>query len=155
MTFPMKAVVLLLLFSCSKPNQQDDIATLLELNENQRQAHLKGDADLLVFDMADSLVSIQDGEIYLSSKEAVQARFSRYFTTITYKKWDDLQPPRIELSLDGSHATVITKKVTEAATLANDSIGEYSEVYWAWMTAYRKVNGEWKMYSLSSGRKQQ
>jgi hypothetical protein len=45
------------------------------------------------------------------------------------------------------------QKKIEAARMTADSVGEYSSTQWAWSIAYRKVNGEWKMYLISSGQK--
>ena len=136
----------LCLFACQKPDLKAEKEALLQINEEQREAHMTNDARLLVASMADSLITVDGGNIYVNSREAVFERFKNYFQSVTYFKWDDLQAPIIHLSPAGDHATISVRKevVAESTQAPRDT------TIFAWTSAYRKVAGSWKMYSISS-----
>ena len=128
----------------------------MRLHEKQREAHLTNDASLLVSVMADSMTVVQDGVISTNSKEEIEEMFSSYFQQVKYRKWDDISKPILQISTDGTLATIIVDKLAEAAFISNDTLGAYETTYWAWMSSYRKEStSEWKLYALASGRKPQ
>ena len=145
--------VLCFLGSCSTFNRSTAEQELVNLHKAQEEAHLTGNAALLTAQMADSVMIIQDGEAARFSKGDIEERFASYFEGVNYRKWETISDPILQVSNDGSLATIILQIHSEAATVRNDSIGEYQSTDWAWMTAYRKENDEWRMYAISSGRK--
>ena len=126
----------------------------MRLHEMQREAHMTNDAALLVSVMADSMTVVQDGVISKNSKGDIEEMFSSYFQQVKYRKWDDISEPVLDISADGTLATIIVDKLSEAAFINGDSLSANETTYWAWMSSYRKEsNGEWKLYALASGRK--
>jgi hypothetical protein len=71
-----------------------------------RRAHLELDAELLAAGVADTLVSLADGAVTLQPKDSMRAMFRKYFTGAHYHHWDDIAPPRIQLSDDNTMAWV-------------------------------------------------
>lgn len=151
MKYLLLALSAFLFTSCQKKSDENHIEVLLQLNDEQRTAHLEGDADLLVAQMADTLTMIQDGVVSKVAKEDVRARFASYFPTVRYTKWDDITDPEILFSDDYSMATVTVIKEIESAPVLEDSIGTYEANQWAWVTIYQKKAGDWKMTRMSSG----
>ena len=145
--------VLFLLGSCATFDRTAAEQELVNLHKAQEEAHLTGNAALLIAQMADSVLIIQDGEATRYSKGEIEDRFASYFEGVNYRKWETISDPILQVSNDGSLATIILQIHSEAATVINDSIGEYQSTDWAWMTAYQKENEEWRMYAISSGRK--
>ena len=145
-------VSLLFLPGCHSPGDKSSaINDILKLNDDHRNAHLEGDAELFVKQIDDSLTIIQDGEIYMSAHQEVYDRFSAYFKTVQYFKWDDLVPPEIVLSDDGSLATLTTKKIVIIQYLSDNNNSQIDTSQWAWLASYALKNNQWKMTAISSG----
>ena len=143
--------LLIAIVSCVQESNTDYKSELLSLHEIQRKAHLENDADLLVSVMADTLTMVQSGTVQSVAKEDVRTRFSQYFKTIHYKKWDNIKTPILSISDDGSLATMTVEMEMETASVVDGVKGEYSKGYWAWIAIYKKIEGEWKLFSMSSG----
>jgi hypothetical protein len=130
-----------------------DYLALLESNEIQRRAHMTNDAALLVGEISDTMTSVQNGKVSISTNKEVRERFESYFSTVKYSKWDDLKPPIVTISEDGKMATVVFQKLTEA--VHKDENGNWSEpssTTFAWTSLYKKINGKWKIVSNTSTR---
>lgn len=137
-----------------KGNRMQDSLALINSNDIQRQAHLRGNAALLVSQIADSLTTVQNGSVRKESNASIKARFEHYFPTVEYLKWEDKTPPRVHISRDGTLATVILDKLTETKHLdENGNWGQLIQTHFAWTACYRKVGEEWKIYSVTSTRK--
>ena len=134
-------------------NKSEEEKKLLISNEIQRRAHMENDASLLVSQIADTLITVQRGKVRVESNEAIKKRFESYFKTVKYLKWDDVVPPVIHISEDGTMATVIVEKITQARHLEQSGDwGEPSETHFAWAAIYQKVEGEWKITTITSTR---
>ncbi|KAA3623229.1 MAG: hypothetical protein DWQ02_24825 [Bacteroidetes bacterium] len=137
----------------SKDKFETDKTALLNSNEIQRQAHMENDASLLVSQIADTLVTVQRGNVRTESNTTIKQRFEAYFKTVKYLKWDDISPPVIHISEDGTMATVIVEKITQAKHLdESGNWGEASETTFAWTSTYQKISGQWLIISVTSTR---
>jgi len=132
----------------------EELSAILQINENHRTAHMNGDADLFVSQMADTITTIQDGQVYINSRQDTYNRFSTYFNRVKYAKWDDTQPPSVRLSPDGKMATLIAQKEIQAGMVSESEPIKYDTSQWAWMASFIKDNDEWKLYAISSGKAQ-
>ena len=64
--------------------------------------------------------------------------------------WDDITPPVIQVSDDGSMAYVIVhKKVRRTSKDPSGKETPEAEVY-VWLTTMRRVDGRWKITSVTS-----
>jgi hypothetical protein len=153
--FLIASALISLLFSNCQSNVDLEIerAAILKLNDDHRKAHLTGDANLFVEQIADTITTIQDGQVYINSREATYQRFSSYFNTVKYASWDDTASPTIHISPDGRMATLIAQKEIQAGRVRNNPF-KYDTSYWAWMASYIKQDQQWKLFAISSGKKQ-
>lgn len=145
-------IVFLLLSGCSSPvNIKAEKDKLLLSDDIHRNAHLRGDASLLASQLSDTLISVQHGQFSKASKQEIEQRFSKYFSQLKYRKWDNLAPPIIHISDDGTLASITVNKITETKEIhAPDSA--YTSTTFAWTALYRKENDHWKMFSITSTR---
>lgn len=149
-------LLILILLSCKPvygPEEKlNDISALMQLNENQRKAHMYGDAEMLAAEIADTMISVSRGHIYINSNREIYDRFNNYFKSIEYIKWDDLEDPIINISDDGSYAEMIFKKIVQ--TRHKNEIGnwEKSSTLFSWSAYHKKLNGKWKIVSNTSTR---
>lgn len=127
---------------------------LLQSDDIQRTAHLKGDANMLANEVADTIWSVQFGDINASSRSDLAERFGAYFPNVKYEKWDNLETPLINISKDGSLATVSVKKIVIAASKTEEGNWTAADTtIFAWTAAYKKEAGNWKIYSTTSTRR--
>jgi hypothetical protein len=73
-----------------------------------------------------------------------------YLDRSTFIEWDDITPPVIRMSDDGSMAFLLVHKRVRLLD-KNDGGKEKVEVF-AWSTTFRKIAGKWKMTSVTSTR---
>jgi hypothetical protein len=108
------AGTLLLLAACAgaptptdtAPPEAAARAALDAMLADGRRAHLETDAGRLAAGLADSLVSLDAGVVSVQPRDSVQAMFARYFAGAHYRAWEDVEPPRVNLSADRSLAWV-------------------------------------------------
>lgn len=137
--------------SCTPEGRDSDRERLLALQDLQRRAHLEGDATLLVSIFADDFTNIQGGEVSRPSREESRARFQAYFDRTTFLAWEDVRPPVIEISDDGSMAHVIVQKRVRLRD--RSSPDEVETTRFAWLETYRKRAGRWKLTAVASTRR--
>jgi hypothetical protein len=125
-----------------------DRAELLGLQAQAREAHLTYDAGLLVSSQAEDFLSIGGGSVQRPTLAQSREMFAGYFGSVRFVAWDDLSPPRIFLSDDGTLATVVVEKFVHLTARA-DPTREVKRRY-AWMETWRKEDGAWKLVALAS-----
>jgi hypothetical protein len=127
-----------------------DREALLELHRQDRRAHLQGDADLLIADMADFVWESSRGGLNRISREEIGHRFAAYFATVRYSLWDDLQPPHVAVAPGGDAAWMAVD--IEARLTAEDDAGAEQEVSFesSWISVYEKHNDRWLLAGIAS-----
>lgn len=115
------------------------VQELLKLHEEERRAHFETNIDLLQKDAPESFISVRNGKIYRVSKSDERQMFEEYFKDAKYLKWDDLEPPIVRVSADGTMGWVIVR--VEVRRLSGEK-KEEAFIYAGIMT-YEKQNGKW------------
>ena len=142
----------MILSSC-KVDKSDplDFTGLVQSNEIQRIAHLENDADRLVSQIADTMISVSRGQIQPSTNKEIKDRFDQYFSQVKYTSWDDTQVPIIHISEDGSAASVYVEKLLDVQYRNQDGeLGEHNYSLFAWNSEYQRLNNEWKIVGITS-----
>lgn len=135
-------------FSCDHPGKKDIAAeekAIRALLQQERKAHFDRNADLFVSEFADSMVSVNKGKVSILSPERNKERIKPYFESVNFIKWDNVAEPVIRFSDDGKMAYAIVQK--EVVVTYPDSTGRHltDTTHYAWVSIYRKKNGEWKV----------
>ena len=137
-----------------------DIATL-ELRDEvaqrhalEREAHMDRNVDLLMSLFADDFVMIDAGEVKRPTRKENRARFDAYFRSVRFRKWDDIAPPAIRISKDGTLATVIVRKevVLSLDGAPEDDPGE--RAIFAWMETWERRDGRFMLVAVCSTREE-
>lgn len=128
------------------PEKIKAIKKLMELHELQRTAHFNSDAKLLVSIMADDYIEVINGKVNSPKKEDLIKRFQRYFDSVTFIEWDDIQPPIIKVSDDGTLAYVFVNKRVKLKTKENKE----ELTTFAWTATFQKIIDNWLMTSITS-----
>lgn len=149
-------ISILIFTSCAKQyTEQDranDIKLFLQENETARKAHMLGDAKMLTAGIADTMISVNRGQITKSSNQEIYERFKNYFKNIEYIKWEDIEEPVINISDDGTMAEILYKKIILVRSKNEKDEWEKSAVLFAWSANHKKINGVWKVISNTSTR---
>ncbi|WP_207432030.1 YybH family protein [Sabulibacter ruber] len=142
----------LLAFSCSRTSSvEEETARLLQLHEQQRQAHFGKDAKAMLAHSSPDMISVNAGKIHVGSGDQDAAAFQSYFNSVEFRKWDDVKPPVIRFSEDRTLAYTVVDKLVVLTT--KDSLGRNIEetTHYAWVSIYRKQqDGNWKLECIAS-----
>ena len=139
------------IFACSPPkaDKAKDLSALAELQKQEQAAHLQEEPAILVNMLNDTLVQIKNGEVTSFTKDQMTSRFMQYFDAVEFIKWEDSQPPVYSISDDGTMAHVLIRKHVEVS-IETDSIPTREVTDFAWTELWKKKDGRWKMYVVTS-----
>ncbi len=147
-------VLVFFTFSChQKADLLKDEREIREMLQMERKAHFEKNVDLFVSEFADSMISVNKGIVRTLSIEQNKTRITPYFNSVEFIKWDDVQPPLIRFSEDGSLAYAVVQK--QVILSYPDSLGKlYIDTSnYAWVSIYRKQKSGWKIESNISTNK--
>lgn len=134
--------------SCSRAaDREADRAALLRLHEVQRTAHLESDAGLLVSSFSDSFLSLRDGRVERPTRAESLRRFGSYLESVEILEWEDIDPPVIRISGDGTMAHVVVRKRVRLVPAGG---GEEEHTVHAWLETWEKREGEWELTAVAS-----
>lgn len=128
----------------------DDRAALMRHHEAQKNAHLTYDAELLADLQTDPVIYVSNGDVADRTREQTLEQFRRYFGSVEFEKWEDMQEPIVRISEDGSLAAMIVRKHVVLHE-KGDTNGK-DEAVFAWISLFEKANGEWKIFAIASTR---
>ena len=140
------------LYSCSsqpRPDTTKEIEALALLQKQEQDAHLQESPALLVNMLHDTLTQIKNGEVSYYTKDQMTERFISYFESVEFIKWEDARPPIYTISDDGSMAHILIRKHV-VVDMQQDTAGRRETTDLAWTELWRKKEGRWKMYSVTT-----
>ncbi len=144
---------IVLLAGCSRaegPGSSPERVALEAILQNQRSAHLELDAEQLVEHVAERLVSIDRGAITIQTRDQVREMFASYFEGASYFAWEDLEPPLIKISSDGSMAWVVRRVEVDREESDGSGGRRRRQLISAFTSTFEKVNGEWRLTTVTS-----
>ena len=121
----------------------EEEAELLKMHEQDRRAHFETDVELLLGSSPEVFITVSRGKINRVTKSQEREMFTAYFQNATYYEWDDLEPPIVRVSKDGTMGWIISR--VKVRRVQKDSGGKQQEqkfVYAGIMT-YEKLLGKW------------
>ena len=143
--------VLIALIGCGKQvDVEKEKAELTRIHKSSREAHFRTDAKALLSHSADPLISVSSGKIDRISLADQEKFFTEYFRNAVYSEWDDLEPPIIQISKDGSMAWMIERVKVHRTQQTPD--GQKSDVRFvcAFTSVYEKGPSGWRMVCVTS-----
>jgi len=125
-------------------------SALRQVLDQERRAHRETDADLLASNLADTLISVDDGSIRSETRERVRDQFRAYFTGAHYLTWDDESRPLIEIAPAGDLAWVARRVRVSREEPGLGDVTRRRDFVSAWTATYRWRAGRWEMTSVTS-----
>lgn len=148
--------ILLLIVGCymtaaaSTSTVERDTQSLLAMHARDRQAHLKGDADLLATGMADPFINVAHGKVETIPREQMRQHFAQYFGQVKYSSWEDSAPPKVFVSPDGQMAWMVIEIKARLSDRSGAQAGIEREFISSWIATFEKQHGEWRGVGISS-----
>lgn len=146
-------IVLLAVITGCTPKPTIDLTKEIEalalLQQQEQKAHLEEQPALLVNLLHDTLRQVKDGVVSYYTKDQMTERFIRYFENVEFFKWEDTQPPVFTIAEDGSMAHIlIRKKVVLNDVTVTPPVRDTT--LFAWTELWKKKEGRWKMYEVTT-----
>ena len=116
---------------------------LLSIHESDRLAHFGADAARLGRTAPDLFLSVSAGKVERIPREAEKAFFEGYFRGARYAEWDDLEPPVVRISADGSMAWIVTRLRVKRQAPGPDGTPQERALVYAGIMTYEKRAGRW------------
>lgn len=136
--------------SSDNPAQKQGEADLLALHHGERRAHFDHDVKFLLAHVAPQLLDIRDGRVNRMSRDDVRETFVEYFKSAHFSAWDDVEPPIVRVSADGTMAWMIVRvRISYSQTDTSGKVTSEDTVG-AWMSAYERQNRTWIMTAVTS-----
>lgn len=134
--------------ACTAEHADNDVASLLLLQEQEQIAHLTKDVPLFLEMFHDTVCQIKNGTVSYHTKDEMSERFTRYFGMVEFVKWQDSHPPVITFSQDHTMAHILVQKRVEL--MVKDSASTIEKTDFAWTELWKKKHGRWKLYTVTS-----
>ncbi len=142
------------MIGCSAGSSSDaDTARLLVMHEEVLEAHRTGDVGAWLALEADEYVSANSGTVSFPTKADREAVRAPYLAATTFYMYQDVRPPVVHVSADGTLGWLIAEVEVRGAQVAEDSSSTEIEAVWAWIELYRKEAGEWRLVGNVSNRR--
>ena len=116
---------------------------LLKLHQMDRQAHFKTDPDLLLSHHPEEFIAVSQGKVSRRQKADTRNTFETYFKDATYYEWDDLEPPIVRVSNDGSMGWIITRLKVRRTQKDLTGVEREQKFVYAGIMTYEKRNKKW------------
>lgn len=149
----MRTLGLLLLAGCataSTPRSAEEARrSLLAAHAVERQTHLARDPDRIAALAVEGFVLLDQGEIRTLSVADQRAHFAKYFASVTFDRWDDLEPPRVWVSADGTLGAVAVRKEVIVRSVDDGSI---DRAVFAWLETWEHGPEGWRLRAVASTR---
>ena len=135
------------------PPRIADMAEILRMHEEQKTAHLTYDAELMVGDYPERPTTVQRGNVVKRTRAEDMARFKAYFGSFKFLEWEDIAPPVIRISKDGTMASKIVQKRVRGISKDKDGKEITEHVVYAWLEVLEKIDGKWRLVTIASTEK--
>lgn len=145
-------IPIMFLISCSLPDTTADEQAIREILRQDQQAHLQKNVELLLSNSALDFIEVNRGLVKKPTHEDTTARFSNYFNSVNFIKWEDTADPIIRFSEDRLMAYTILQKEVITTPITNLSV-QPDTTEFTWISVMRKVDGKWKVECIASTNK--
>lgn len=127
-----------------------DRAAILAIHEQTREAHFERDPEKFLASVEDGYWSIRGGDVAFRSKDEALAGLRQYLDQTTFKRVEDVDPPRIQVSGDGTMAWLIGQVEVEAEQPDGSGGSRALGFRSAWLDVYQKRDGRWRLVARAN-----
>ena len=128
-------------FFCHGSDGGGQYTSLIHLIEQEKQAHLGKNPELIVSAQSPNYRNISAGKLSKPSSDSSVAIFRKYFKNSDFIKWENEQQPIITFSDDSSMAYAIIQK---EVMLKGKKENKIEDTHFIWVAIYKKYDHQWK-----------
>lgn len=121
-----------------------DLETLRSLHARILKAHLERDAEGWTALEGDTVIVGNRGNVFRSGRSERLEMRRRYFNSVRFSAYRDLQPPIIRIARDGSQAWLLANVDVVAHPVSGD-VADSTHTVWTWVELYEKRANRWEM----------
>jgi len=147
-TLTVSLILAIIALSCVRKDTVEDVDILMGFLKQEQTAHLTKNVPLLLEMFHDTVCQIKNGEVTCQTKAQMEERITRYFNMVEFIKWEDSHPPVLTFSDDLTLAHILVQKRVELTV--KDSLSTVEKTNYAWTELWKKKNGHWKLYTVTS-----
>lgn len=137
-------------YNVLQDEKNDDLRELLRLHKQAQTAHLTYNAELFIELFADNLTQLARGNVITRNRAENLARFKNYFSSYKFIEWEDIKPPIIKISKDGTLAAITVEKRVRGTYKNEMGEEETDHTIFAWLEVWEKIDGKWKVTTVAS-----
>jgi hypothetical protein len=117
---------------------------LLAIHLEDQAAHLATDVGRVLAYQGEPFVTVANGVVETATRAEVETFFTRYFAGAAYDEYADLEPPRVEVSADGTLGWVISRTRIRRVTRRFDGTLAERQFVYAGLMGYARRDGRWR-----------
>lgn len=133
------------------PDLDAEKKAILAIHHDQQKAHLEKNVALLLGDSSADYIEVNRGLVKKPSYTENFKKFTAYFESVDFVAWEDVSPPIISISDDGTMATSVVEKLV--VTQAKSEDRKLDTTHFAWLAVFKKINGKWQLHRMGSTNK--
>lgn len=122
---------------------QDERAAVLALHHKSREAHFRGDVEAILEGAAPEVVNVTQGRIHRVARQQTRQFLTNYLQGATYLEWDDLEPPVVRVSRDGTMAWLAVRVHSRRTKRTPQGIENEESFVFSGLMALEKHDGKW------------
>ncbi len=120
-----------------------DKAAILHLYETTRRGHLDGDVTKLLAQYGPQWDDLRGGTVVVRTIDDERKRIADQLAGTRYLAWDDVTPPRVEVSSDGTMAWLLGEVRARAVQTQPDGSEREIAYRCSWLQVYAQRDGQW------------
>lgn len=117
---------------------------LLRLHREVIAGHLARDPAAVLAAEAESVVSVNRGEVRFVARAERERQFGSYLKDARFTRYRDLIEPIVRVSRDGTLGWVIVQVGIAGTRTGEDGKPVPLDSTWAWIELYEKRDGRWR-----------
>jgi dienelactone hydrolase len=128
---------------------------ILRIHAADRAAHLRGDASDMAARIAPEVIAVNEGKITRETRAQHVKHLEDYFHRVQHSAWEDVEPPIVHVSPDGTTAWAIFHVHSAYTETKPDDTKEAGGFKGTWMSTYEKIDGRWQMTAVITSREEE
>src|SRR5579872_2129982 len=135
------------------PDQKTDRRQILENYEAVRAAHFQHDAAAFLAGNDANWLQVSDGTIVVHTIAEEKPRVQKYFDSVKFSEITDLDPPRVEVSSDGTMAWFLGHVRVRGIQHNEKGVNVPLAFDAAWINVLQKKDGVWRVVARANTEK--
>lgn len=128
----------------------DDLATLAAAHARVLEAHRRSDLALLLEDANARSMSSGRGVLRESGRDELAARLGPYFAKTRFDRYEDVVPPIVAVSADGTLAWLACQIEAAGTQAQAPELPQPVAFGYSWVELYARQNGSWRAIGNAS-----